>query len=74
MRYLFQHVKIILKIILKGDLLKNMGRKEIRKQLEKEQKRTHRNGKNWMYATLTAVGGVIGVNTSSASAQAAFVR
>ena len=51
-----------------------MGRKEIRKQLEKEQKRTHRNGKNWMYATLTAVGGVIGVNTSSASAQAAFVR
>lgn len=48
-----------------------MGRKEIRKQLEKEQKRTHRNGKNWMYATLTAVGGVIGVNTSSASAQAA---
>ncbi|HCM84764.1 MAG TPA: hypothetical protein DIT08_01535, partial [Enterococcus sp.] len=48
-----------------------MGRKEMRKQLEKEQRRTKKNGKNWMYATLTAVGGVIGVNATSANVQAA---
>lgn len=54
-----------------GRLIEHMGRKEMRKQLKKEQKRTNKTGKNWMYATLTAVGGVIGVSTTSASAQAA---
>lgn len=39
-----------------GRFIVNMGRKEMRKQLEKEQRRTKKNGKNWMYATLTAVG------------------
>ena len=54
-----------------GRFIVNMGRKEMRKQLEKEQRRTKKNGKNWMYATLTAVGGVIGVNATSANVQAA---
>lgn len=51
-----------------------MGRKEMRKQLEKDMKRKNKDnkhGKNWMYATLTAVGGVIGVTAASSSAQAA---